>query len=159
AFAGSNDPVATVAGQPVTEQELVEALGPQQLMQMRTQEYETKSKALENVIRLKLVQVEANKHGISAEKLVEQEIDSKVTEPTDGEVEAYFWGQNRAGARFDDVKEQYRTALKRLKQQKARQVYADSLREKSDVAILLRPPSVDVAYDPARVKGDPKAPI
>jgi len=159
AFAGSNDPVATVAGQPVTEQELVEALGPQQLMQMRTQEYETKSKALENVIRLKLVQVEANKHGISAEKLVEQEIDSKVTEPTDGEVEAYFWGQNRAGARFDDVKEQYRTALKRLNQQKARQVYADSLREKSDVAILLRPPSVDVAYDPARVKGDPKAPI
>src|SRR2546425_12258146 len=99
AFAGSNDPVATVAGQPVTEQELVEALGQQQLMQMRTQEYETKSKALENVIRLKLVQVEANKHGISAEKLVEQEIDSKVTEPTDGEVEAYFWGQNRAGAR------------------------------------------------------------
>src|SRR5207247_11431661 len=107
----SGDPVATVGGQPVSEQELLEALGPQQLMQMRTQEYETKSKALENVIRLKLVQVEANKHGISAEKLVEQEIDSKVTEPTDGEVEAYFWGQNRAGARFDDVKEKYRTAL------------------------------------------------
>jgi protein-disulfide isomerase len=41
----------------------------------------------------------------------------------------------------------------------ARQVYADSLRAKIDVAVLLRPPSVNVAYDPARVKGDPKAPI
>jgi protein-disulfide isomerase len=57
------------------------------------------------------------------------------------------------------VKEQYRASLKQLKLQKARQVYADSLRAKIDVAVLLRPPSVNVSYDPARVKGDPKAPI
>src|SRR5947208_17104335 len=106
AFAGSSDPVATVGGQTVTEQELVEALGPQQLMQLRTQEYETKSKALENLIRLKLVQAEAKKRGISAEKLLEQEVESKVANPADGEVEAYFWGQSREGARFDDVNEQ-----------------------------------------------------
>src|SRR5260370_395690 len=62
-------------------------------------------------------------------------------------------------ASFEQVKEQYRTSLKRLKLQKARQVYADSLRKKIDVAVLLRPPTVDVAYDPARVKGDPKAPV
>jgi len=47
-------------------------------------------------------------------------------------------------------------SLKQLKLQKARQVYADSLRAKNDVAVLLRPPSVTVAYDPARVKGDPR---
>src|SRR5437899_225005 len=159
ALANSVDPVATVAGQPISEQELLEALGPQQLMQLRTQEYETKSKSLENLIRLKLVQTEAKKRGISAEKLIEQEVESKVADPTDGEVEAYFWGQNRAGAAFKEVKEQYRAALKRLKLLKARQVYADSLRAKIDVAVLLRPPSVDVAYDPARVKGDPEAPV
>ena len=157
--ANSGDPVATVAGQSISEQELLEALGPQQLMQLRTQEYETKSKSLENLIRLKLVQAEAKKRGISAEKLIEQEVESKVANPSDGEVEAYFWGQSREGARFDDVKEQYRAALKKLKLLKARRVYADSLRAKIDVAILLRPPSVDVAYDPSRVKGDPKAPI
>ena len=159
ALANSVDPVATVAGQPISEQELLEALGPQQLMQLRTQEYETKSKSLENLIRLKLVQTEAKKRGISAEKLIEQEVESKVADPADGEVEAYFWGQNREGARFDDVKEQYRAVLKRLKLLKARQIYADSLRAKLDVAVLLRPPSVDVAYDPARVKGDPQAPV
>ncbi len=159
ADARSGDPVATVAGQPVSMQELLEALGPQQSMQLRTQEYEAKSKALDSLIRLKLVQAEAKKRGISAEKLIEQEVESKVAEPTDGEAEAYFWGQNRAGARFDEVKDQYRAALKRLKLQKARQVYADSLRATIDVAVMLRPPSVDVAYDPARVTGDPIAPV
>src|SRR5258708_10541299 len=121
--ANSGEPVATVAGQPISEQELLEALGPQQLMQLRTQEYETKRKALESVIRLKLVQAEAKKRGISAEKLIEQEVESKVAEPADGEVEAYFWGQNREGARFEDAKEQYRATLKRLRLQKARQTY------------------------------------
>src|SRR5258706_6946640 len=154
----SGDPVATVAGQSISEQELLEALGPRQLMQLRNQEYETKSKALDSLIRLKLVQAEAKKRGISPERLIEQE-ESKVADPADGEVEAYFWRQSREGARFEDSKEQYRATLKRLRLQKARQAYADSLRAKIDVAILLRPPSVEVAYDPARVKGDPKAPI
>jgi protein-disulfide isomerase len=155
----SGDPAATVAGQSISEEELLETLGPQQVMQLRTQEYEAKSKALDSLIRLKVVQAEAKKWGISAEKLIQQEVESKVADPTDSEVEAYFWGQNRAGASFEEVKEQYRASLKQLKLQKARQVYADSLRAKTDVTVLLRPPSVTVAYDPARVKGDPKAPV
>jgi protein-disulfide isomerase len=157
--AGAGDPVATVAGQPISEEELLESLGPQQVMQLRTQEYEAKSKALDSLIRLKLVQAEAKRRGTSPEKLIQQEAESKVADPTDGEVEAYFWGQNRAGASFEEVKEQYRASLKQLRLQKARQVYADSLRAKIDVAVLLQPPSVNVVYDPTRVKGDPKAPI
>lgn len=155
----SGDAVATVAGQPISEEELLETLGPQQVMQLRTQEYETKSKALDSLIRLKLVQAEARKRGVSPEKLIQQEVESKVADPTDSEVEAYFWGQNRVGASFEEVKEQYRASLKQMKLQKARQVYADSLRAKMEVAVLLQPPSVTVAYDPARVKGDPKAPV
>src|SRR5205809_1528238 len=86
----AGDAVATVAGQPISEQELLESLGPQQLMQLRAQEHELKSKALENLIRLKLAHAEAKARGISAEKLIEQEVDSKVADPADGEVEAYF---------------------------------------------------------------------
>ena len=157
--AASGEPVATVAGQPVSEAELLETLGPQQAMQLLNQEYEAKSKALDSLIRLKLVQAEAKKRGISPELLIQQEVEAKVAAPTDSEVEAYFWGQNRAGASLEEVKEQYRASLKQLKLQRARQVYADSLRTKFDVAVLLRPPSVTVAYDPARVKGDPKAPV
>jgi protein-disulfide isomerase len=157
--ASSSDPVATVAGLPISEEELLETLGPQQSMQLRMQEYEAKSKALNSLIRLKLVQAEAKRRGIPPEKLIQQDVESKAPDPTDSEVEAYFWGQNRAGASFEDVKEEYRANLKQLRLQKARQIYADSLRAEIDVAVLLRPPSVTVAYDPARVKGDPNAPV
>ena len=60
----SGGPVATVAGQPISEEELLETLGAQQVMQLRTQEYEAKSKALDSLIRLKVVQAEAKKLGI-----------------------------------------------------------------------------------------------
>lgn len=152
------NPVAMVAGQPISQQDLLEALGPQ-LMQLRNQEYDVKSKVLESLIRHKIVEIEARKRNISLEKLIEQEVDSKVADPTDGEIEAYFLGQNRANARLEDVKEQYRKTLKQVKLVKARQAFADSLRAKMEVAVLLRPPSVDVAFDPGRVKGDPKAPV
>jgi len=152
------NPVAIVAGQPISEQDLLDALGPQ-LMQLRNQEYETKSKMLESVIRHRIVEIEARKRNMSAEKLIEQEVDSKVADPTEGEIEAYFIGQNRAGARLEDVKDQYRSALKQFKLVKARQVFADSLRAKIEVAVLLRPPSIEVAFDAARVKGDPQAPV
>jgi protein-disulfide isomerase len=155
----SADPVAIVAGQPVSEQELLDALGPQKVMQIRTQEYETKNAALESLIRLKLVQAEAKKRGISAERLIELEVESKVADPTDGEVEAYFLGQNREGARFEDVKEQFRNNLKQLKLLQARRAYADSLRASIDVTVMLRPPIVNVTYDPARVRGNPHAPV
>jgi protein-disulfide isomerase len=152
------NPVAIVGGQPISERDLLDALGPQ-LMQLRNQEYEAKSKVLESLVRHKIVEVEAKKRNISPEKLIEREVDSKVADPTDVEIEAYFIGQNREGARLEDVKEQYRNTLKQFKLVKARQAYADSLRAKMEVAVLMRPPSIDVAFDPARVKGDPKAPV
>ena len=155
----SSDPVATVAGQPVSEQELLDALGPQKVTQMRKQEYETKSAALDSLIRLKLVQAEAKKRGISPEELIKQEVESKVADPTNGEVEAFFLGRNQEGVQFEDVKVQFRDALKQLKLLKARRAYADTLRTNTDVAVMLRPPTVDVPYDPARVKGNPDAPV
>lgn len=152
------NPVAVVAGEAITEQDLAEAVGPQ-LMQLHMQEYEAKNKTLESLIRRKVVELEAKKRNVTPDKLMEQEVDSKVLDPTDAEVEAYFLGQNRVGARLEDTKEQFRSALKQVRLTKARQAYADSLRAKMDVAVLLRPPSVEVAFDPARVKGDPKAPV
>ncbi len=154
----SGDPVATVAGQAISEQDLLESLG-SQLMPLRTQEYEAKSKTLASLIRQRLVEAEARKWGMAAEQLLEQEVDAKVADPTDGEVEAYFLGQNRAGVRLEDAKEQYRAALKRVRLQQARQAYTDALRGKLAVAVMLRPPSVDVVYDPERVRGEPTAPV
>ena len=131
-----------------------------QWRQLRNQEYELKSRALESLIKQKLLEAEAKKMGVPAEKLLDQEVDAKISDPSDSEVEAYYLGQkDRLNAPFDQVKAQLRIGLKQAKIQQARQAYLDRLRQQSAVTVLLRPPKVEVAYDPKRVRGKPGAPV
>ena len=150
--------VATVAGEQISERELLEALGPQ-LAQLRNQEYDLKTKALEELIRRKVIESEAKKRGISAAKLLEQEVDSKIAEPTEAESEAFLLGLNRAGASLDEAREEIRATLRQKRIEKARQAYADTLRAKTEVTVLLQPPRVNLAYDARRVRGNPQAPV
>ncbi len=60
---------------------------------------------------------------------------------------------------FERVKAQLQQALKQEKLQEARQKYLEHLRKQAGVSILLRPPRVEVGYDPARLRGSPQAPI
>ncbi len=148
-----------VAGQAIYEEDL-QPLVQAPMRQIRSQEYEVKSKALENLVQQKLLAAEAGKKGVAPEKLLEQQVDSKVGEPTDAEVAAYYLGQkDRMNRPFEEVKTQLRGALKQAKLQQARQEYFERLREKAEVAILLRPPKVEVGYDPGRLRGNPKAPV
>jgi protein-disulfide isomerase len=151
--------IAIVAGQPIYEQDLLPELAPK-LLQLRSQEYQMKSKALEDLIGQRVIEAEGKKRGLSADKLLEQEVDTKVADPTDAEVEGYYLAiKSQLNQPFPEVKPTLQKAVKALKIQQARQDYADSLRAKIEVVVLLRPPKVEVGYDPARVKGDPKAPV
>jgi protein-disulfide isomerase len=149
--------VAVVDGQPLLEEDLL--LGVQtQLRQLRKQEYETTSKALENLINQRLVEAEAKKKGISSQELLEQEVDSKITDPTDSEVEAYYLGQ-RGSQPLEGAKEPLRAGLKQAKIQQAREKYVQDLRQNAEVTILLRPSKAQVSFDPARLRGDPNAAV
>src|SRR5216117_1850385 len=155
----SQKPLATVAGQPIYEQDLMSVAGPG-LLDLHKQEYKLKSDALDKVIRKKLIEVEAKKRGLSTEELLKQEVDSKITEPSDDEAKGYYFAvKAQTTLAFDDVKAQVKQLIKNNEIQQARDKYADSLRDKSEVSILLQPSSVEVAYDEARVKGDREAPI
>src|SRR5690348_14593910 len=99
-------PVAIVAGQPIYEQDLAAELGPK-LLQLRNQEYQIKSKALDELIRKRLIDAEAQKRGISADKLLEQDVDSKVADPSDAEVEGYYLAvQGQVNQPFQEIKPQ-----------------------------------------------------
>ena len=151
--------VATVDGQPIYEEELMSVAGTS-LLEIRNQEYKVKSDALDKLVLKRLIEVEAKRRGLSAEEFLKQEVDSKVAEPSDDEAKGYYLaGKNQTTLPFDQVKSQVKRLLKATEIQQAREKYLDSLRAKADVAILLRPPKVEVSYDPARVKGDPKAPV
>src|SRR5438034_3344109 len=83
------EPLAVVAGQPIYDDDLLPFVQAQ-VFQLRVQEYEVKSKALENLVNQKLLEAEAKKKGIPTEKVLAQEVDAKVPEPTEAELQALY---------------------------------------------------------------------
>jgi protein-disulfide isomerase len=157
--AKNKEPVARVAGQTIYEEDLLPLVQPQ-LRRLRNQEYELKSKALENLINQELLEAEAKKKGIAIGKLLEQEVDAKVAEATEAELMGIYLSQkDRLNRSFEEAKAQLQQALKQAKLQGTRQEYLKRLWEQAGVSILLRPPRVEVAYDPTRLRGNPKAPV
>ena len=157
--AKQKEPLAVVGGQTIYDDDLVPFVQGQ-VFQLRLQEYEVKSKALENLVNQKLLEAEAKKRGIPTEKLLEQEVDAKVAEPTEAELQAlYIVQKEQLRKSFDEIKAQLQQLLKQAKLQQTRQDYYKRLREQAGVSIFLQKPKVEVAYDPARLRGNPKAPV
>jgi protein-disulfide isomerase len=155
----SPKPIATVNGRPIYEEELMSVAGPS-LLELQNQEYKLKSDALDKLVVKKLIEAEAKKKGLTTEEFLKQEVDSKVAEPSDDEAKGYYLaGKNQTTLPFDQIKSQVKEFLKSSEIEQAREKYAESLRAKADVAFLLRPPELEIGYDPRRVRGDSKAPV
>ena len=152
-------PLATVDGKAITEEDLAPMVAGQ-LRPLHEQEYQIKKNALDTLIGQKVLEAEAKKKGMTTEKLYEQEVDSKVPDPTDAELSAIYAVQREQLNRpYPDVKPQLQQNLKRARIQQARQEYAEHLREQAKVAVSLTPPRIQVNVDPARVRGNPKAKV
>jgi protein-disulfide isomerase len=94
------------------------------------------------------------------EQLLEREADGKVARPTDAEIEAVYTAQKaRISRPLEEVKPQIAEMLLQSRVEQARTAYFKTLRDRSDIAIHLRAPRIEVSHDPARVLGDPNAPI
>jgi protein-disulfide isomerase len=155
----SGQPIATVDGQSIYEADLLPSIQGQ-LLPLRNQEYEIKRKALDSVIEQKMLEAAAKKKGLSTEQLFVQEVDSKVHDPSDDEILGYYMAlKDRVNRPFADVKAQLKESLKQTLVQQARQEYTKRLRGESKVVVLMSAPRIDVNYDPARVRGNPKAPV
>jgi Protein-disulfide isomerase len=131
-----------------------------QLRSVREQEYQIKRKALDNLISQRILEAEAKKKGLTTDKLLEQEVDSKIPQPTDVELKALYAVQReQLGKPFEEAKVQLLSTLRNARIQQARQEYSAHLRDHAQVAVLFSPPRVQVAPDPARVRGNPKAKV
>lgn len=157
--AAKGEPVASVGGQPILEDE-VAPLVEGQLRQLQYQEYEARRKALDDLINKKLVAAKAKEKGFTSEELLRQEVDDKLPEPSEAEVQAFYFSQrNLSNVPFEEVRNQLVAGLKQQKVEQARRDYIQHLRQSSDVIVMLRPPRVQVSYDPARAVGNPNAPV
>jgi protein-disulfide isomerase len=155
----SAPPLATVDGQAITDDD-INPYVQSQLRPLRDQEYQIKRKALDNLVNQRVLEAEAKKKGFTTDMLLQQEVDAKVAEPTDVELNAIYAVQKEQLNRpFEEVKPQLQQNLKKAKIQQARQEYSAHLREQAKVSILLSPPRVQVGVDPARVRGNPKASV
>jgi protein-disulfide isomerase len=152
-------PVATVDGQPIYEEDLAASVEGQ-LTSLRGQEYEIKKKALDSLIDQKIVEVAAKKKGLTTDKLLDQEVNSKIADPSDDEVAGYYFAlRSRINRPLAEVKTQLRDSLKQAKIQQLREDYMKQLRADSNIALMLSAPRTQVVFDPARVRGNPKAPV
>ncbi|MCH7978567.1 MAG: thioredoxin domain-containing protein [Acidobacteria bacterium] len=156
---GEQKPVATVGGEALYEEDFLPQIQGQ-VYKIRKQEYDLKRKALEDVINKKLMRAEAQKQGITEQEWLRQEVDSKVPDPTNAEVEQTYVNQMaRINRPINMVIDQIRQQLKQANLVQAREEFFRGLRERAGVKIYLQPPRIEVGYDPARVRGNPGAVI
>ena len=154
----TKQPVATVDGQNISDEELASSVEGQ-LQPLRNQEYEIKRKALDSLIEQKVLEAAAKKKGLTTDKFLEQEVDSKIADPSDAQLEGYYFGMRVTSSPFEEIKPKLREAYKQAKIQQARQEFIKNLRSASNVVLQLVAPRVEVAHDPARLRGEAKAPV
>jgi protein-disulfide isomerase len=157
------EPLAVFAGQPIYENQLPPA-EQAQLRRMLQQVFGVKRRALQTVLNQKLLEAEAKKKGVSTQELLKSEVDSKVADPSEDQVSAYYQAhQDQINQPLDDVKHKIQQELKDQEIYRARMAYIQGLMEQAvsdgELVVLLSPPKVEINLDPARLRGDPKAPV
>ena len=153
-------PVAMVAGKPITAAELDELAG-SRLFQVRQQEYTVRKAALDEEIGKRLFEAEAAARKISTDELTRVEVDGKAAPVTEAEKKD-FYEKNKG--RFGQAPEeqalaQIEAGLRQQRQRQRRTDFLTELRKKANVQVMLDPPRVTVADGGQPAKGPAEAPV
>jgi protein-disulfide isomerase len=151
--------VAVVNGKEITEQQLLERIHGE-VLKLEAQMYQVRRNGTEELVSEYLLEQAAQARGLTGEQLLQQEVDAKVSEVADKEVDD-FYAANQARIRkpLDEVRPQIRNYLQQNKLTEARRIYLKGLRDKAQVKVYLTPPKVEVSADDAPFKGPADAPI
>jgi len=151
--------VAIVNGKEITEQELLDRVRGE-VLKLEAQLYEVRRNGTEELISEYLLGQAAQARGLAGNQLLQQEVDSKVSEVTDKEIDD-FYAANQARIRkpLDEVRPQILNYLQQTKLTEARRIYLKGLRDKAQVKVYLTPPIVEVSAEDAPIKGPANAPI
>jgi protein-disulfide isomerase len=161
AAAPSGSTVAAKVGDKTITIADVDAKAASDLMKVRQQEYEVRSRTLDGMINDELYDREAKAKGITKEKLIENEIASKAPDPAQAEIDAYY-EQNKArmgGQTKEQLAPQIGAMLKQQKMAGVQADYVKTLRTKYGVKTMLEPPRVEVSVDDDPSRGPATAPV
>jgi protein-disulfide isomerase len=166
AMPAPNDVVATVGSTSLTlaqvdERALRQSTGRFASMNLAQALYEARRVAIEELIEEALLQGDAKARGLEPPAVIEQEITSKVAQPTDTETTRWY-EENQArlqGATLDQARAGIRAYLVQERTAAIRRQYMDGLRAKVATRIMLEPPRRVIAKAARPTQGPEDAPI
>jgi protein-disulfide isomerase len=154
--------VATVAGQPLKAETLLERLKPI-VYRMKLEAYEVTKQRAEQLVDDMLLLEEARRRQVGPEQIIRTEISDKVRDPTEEEV-AKFYSDNKARISGDlnSVRNQVALYLQNESRQRLEKDLSVRLRKNANIQWLITEPAqpiqnVSVDDDPTR--GDANAPV
>ena len=158
----NNSVVATIAGQPLKADALLERLKPI-IYKMKLDAYQVAKKRADQLVDDMLLLDEAKHRQIGPEEIIRTEISDKVRTPTEAEV-AKFYSENKARISGDlnSVRNQIASYLQNESRQRLEQELSARLRKGANIQWLITEPTppvqnVSVDNDPSR--GDVNAPV
>ena len=141
------DVVATVQGQPISAEELIE-VAKSDLIRLETQRYELLKNKLDELVARDIVRLEAAQRGISVEEFEHSEIVAKTPPVTPEAVKEYYEAnKERIRQPFEQIEARLTTYLQQRAQQQRQQELFQELMQRYPVTIALRPPKVEVTAD------------
>ncbi len=149
--------VAEVGGVKVTLGEL-EQEESAKLLSAHYQYYQAQSKALEDLVDKKLLEQKAKSENLTVDQLIDRDIKSKITDPTEDQMRVYYEGLETEQP-YEAVRDKILEKVRQLRTDKARAVYVKALREKTPVSIALAPPRAKVEAADTEMLGPKSAKV
>ncbi len=147
----SNDIVAEVAGHKYTRAEL-EQKKAARLLQARNQFYLAEKEALNQFVDEHLLEEKAHAEHITVEQLIQRDITSHITDPTEDQLRVYYEGVG-TDEPYEKVRDKILNHIRELRTSRARTEYLKNLHTEYRVVVMLSPPSAQVSLDGALVHG------
>jgi hypothetical protein len=149
--------VAKIDGLAVTRSELYEKESGA-LLQQRYDNYHVEREALGTLIDDELIAAEAHRRGITVQQLTQQEIDSKVQDPTEQELLVFYEGV-QTDKTYESLRAQLLARVHQTRAKRFREAFLTSLRTKAKIQVLLPPPFVETSLEDAPARGPKNAPV
>ena len=137
--------VATIGSKKITLSEL-DKKGQATNFQAYQEMYDARKNALMGMIDEMLTADEAKSKNVTTDALLQQEVQSKVSQPTQDEL-AKFYEEKKAqmgGQTLEQIGPRIGQFLTQQRTAEAREAYLEGLRKKAGVNISLEPPRIDV---------------
>jgi protein-disulfide isomerase len=154
--------VATVAGQPIKADSIIERLKPI-IYKMKLEAYEVTKQRADRLVDDMLLLDEARRRQIGPEEIIRAEVSDKVRNPTEEEV-AKFYSDNKARINGDlnSVRNQLVNYLQDESRRRLEQELSARLRKGANIRWLLAeptPPVQNISVDDDPSRGDVSAPV